>query len=71
MDSIYQLNANFILSKGCLVQFIFFLIEKNMLIKTVLKSDECSEINVIDLYPKKWTTLNPNFYAEYKYSDHT
>ena len=42
-----------------------------MLIKTVLKSDGCSKVNVIDLSPQKWTTLHPNLYVEYKYSDHT
>ena len=31
-----------------------------MLIKTVLKSDGFSKVNVIDLSPKKWTTLHPN-----------
>ena len=36
-----------------------------------MENFECSEINVIALPPKKWTTLHPKFYAEYKYSDYT
>ena len=57
---------------GWLAQFIFLLIHKIMLIKTVLKfrgifSDKCSEINVIVLPPKKWKILYLKFYAEYKY----
>ena len=36
-----------------------------------MKNVNCSEMNVIDLLPKKWIILHTKCYAEYENSDHT